>query len=45
MIMENQTFKYDNKIVKLFMHATIIWGIVGVLVGLLIALQMPFSRI
>lgn len=40
--MENQKFSYDNKIVRLFMHATIIWGIVGVLVGLLIALQLPF---
>ena len=40
--MENQKFSYDNKIVRLFMHATIIWGIVGILVGLLIALQLPF---
>jgi len=43
--MENQTFTYDNKIVRLFMHATIIWGIVGVLVGLLIALQLPFPAL
>ncbi len=42
--MENQTFTYDNKIVRLFMYATIIWGIVGVLVGLLIALQLPFPE-
>jgi cytochrome c oxidase cbb3-type subunit I/II len=42
--MENQTFTYDNKIVRLFMNATIIWGIVGVLVGLLIALQLPFPE-
>ncbi len=44
MTMENQTFTYDNKIVRLFMNATIIWGIVGVLVGLLIALQLPFPE-
>ena len=43
--MENQTFTYDNKIVRLFMHATIIWGIVGILVGLLIALQLPFPAL
>jgi cytochrome c oxidase cbb3-type subunit I/II len=38
--MENQKFYYDNKIVKLFVIATIVWGVVGVLVGLLIALQL-----
>ena len=43
--MENQKFAYDNKIVRLFMQATIVWGIVGVLVGLLIALQMPFPEL
>ena len=41
-LMENQKFFYDNKIVKLFILATIIWGVVGVLVGLLIALQLSF---
>ncbi len=40
--MENQKFYYDNKIVKLFLLATIIWGVVGVIVGLLIALQLAF---
>ncbi len=40
--MENQKFYYDNKIVKLFVLATIIWGVVGVIVGLLIALQLAF---
>lgn len=43
--MENQKFAYDNKIVRLFMQATIVWGIVGVLVGLLIALQIPFPEL
>jgi len=40
--MENQKFYYDNKIVKLFVLATIIWGVVAVIVGLLIALQLAF---
>ncbi len=40
--MENQKFYYDNKIVKLFILATIIWGVVAVLVGVLIALQIRF---
>jgi cytochrome c oxidase cbb3-type subunit I/II len=40
--MENQKFFYDNKIVRLFVLATIVWGIVGVIVGLLIALQLAF---
>ncbi len=40
--MENQKFYYDNKIVKLFVLATIIWGVVGILAGLLIALQLAF---
>ena len=37
--MENQNFLYDNKIVKYFAYATIFWGIIGTLVGLLLALQ------
>jgi cytochrome c oxidase cbb3-type subunit I/II len=40
--MENQTFYYDNKIVKQFIWATIIWGVVGLLVGLLVALEIAF---
>ncbi len=38
--MEVQKFYYDNKIVKYFAYATILWGVVGMLVGLLVALQM-----
>lgn len=38
--MENQKFYYDNKIVKLFILATIIWGVVAILVGVLVALQI-----
>ncbi|MFP9099609.1 cytochrome-c oxidase, cbb3-type subunit I [Flavobacterium sp. RHBU_24] len=35
--MEMQQFYYDNKIVKKFLYATILWGAVGMLVGLVIA--------
>ena len=35
-----EQFKYDNKIVKYFSIATIIFGVVGMLVGLLIASQL-----
>ncbi|MCZ4693178.1 cytochrome-c oxidase, cbb3-type subunit I [Ancylomarina euxinus] len=40
--METQHFSYDNKIVKYFAYATILWGVVGMLVGLLAALQLAF---
>jgi cytochrome c oxidase cbb3-type subunit I/II len=42
--MNTETFYYDNKIVKQFAIATAMWGLVGMLVGLTIALQMvwPF---
>ena len=36
--MEKEQFYYDNKIVKMFLWATILWGVVGMLVGLLVAL-------
>ena len=35
-----EKFYYDNKIVRNFAIATIIWGIVGMTVGLLIAMQL-----
>ncbi|WP_235296416.1 cytochrome-c oxidase, cbb3-type subunit I [Portibacter marinus] len=35
-----ETFKYDDKIVRNFAIATSLWGVVGMLVGLLAALQM-----
>ena len=40
--MEIQKFYYDNKIVKLFAYATLFWGVVGMLVGLLAAFQIMF---
>lgn len=38
--MQVEKFYYDNKIVKLFAYATIVWGVVGMLVGLLAAVQV-----
>lgn len=35
-----ETFSYDNGIVKNFAFATMIWGLVGMLVGLVIAIQL-----
>jgi len=43
--MEIQQFYYDNKIVKNFIYATIVWGIVGMSVGLLLALLFLFPTI
>ena len=40
--MNVETFKYDNRIVRAFSIATVIWGIVGMLVGLLAAVQLFF---
>ena len=35
-----ETFRYDDAIVRKFMIATFVWGLVGMLVGLIIALQL-----
>lgn len=40
--MEVQQFYYDNKIVKKFLYATILFGVVGMLVGLLVAVLYLF---
>lgn len=40
--MENQKFSYDNATVRLFVNATIFWGAVALVVGLLAALQLAF---
>ena len=42
--MELERFSYDNGIVKKFAFATMIWGIVGMLVGLTVALQLIFPE-
>ena len=36
------SFSYDDDIVRKFLWATMIWGLVGFLVGLIIAIQLPF---
>ncbi len=38
--MNVEKFSYDNQIVRLFIIATVLWGIVGFTVGVLIAIQM-----
>jgi cytochrome c oxidase cbb3-type subunit I/II len=38
--MQLEKFSYDNKIVRDFAIATLVWGIVGMLVGILIATQL-----
>ncbi|MEI6584650.1 MAG: cytochrome-c oxidase, cbb3-type subunit I [Sediminibacterium sp.] len=38
--MQVEKFFYDNKSVKLFAYATILWGVVGMLAGLLISIQI-----
>ncbi len=39
-----EVFSYDDAIVRMFVIATVIWGFVGMLVGALIALQLPFPE-
>lgn len=43
--MQIEKFSYDNKVVKWFAYATIMWGIVGFLAGLWIAIAMWFPGI
>ncbi len=40
-----EKFQYDNKIVRNFAFATIIWGVVGMLAGLWVALLMVFPQL
>lgn len=40
-----EKFSYDNSIVKMFGVATILWGTIGMLVGLLIAFQLVFPAL
>ena len=37
--MQKEKFNYDNQIVKWFAYATMLWGAVGMLVGLIVAFQ------
>ncbi|KAA5823465.1 cytochrome-c oxidase, cbb3-type subunit I [Algibacter amylolyticus] len=43
--MKMQQFHYDNKIVKNFIYATMLWGVVGMLVGLLLAFMFLFPNL
>lgn len=43
--MEMQQFYYDNKIVKKFLYATMFWGVIGMLVGLLLAFLFLFPNL
>ena len=40
-----EKFSYDNGIVRNFAYATMLWGLVGMLVGLIIALQLVFPAL
>ena len=42
--MEMEQFYYDNKIVKKFIYATILFGVVGMLVGLILATMFLFPN-
>jgi len=42
--MEKEQFYYDNKIVKNFLYATILWGVVGMTVGLMLAFLFIFPN-
>ncbi len=39
-----ETFSYDDKIVKLFIYATLLWGFVAMLLGVTIAFQLADWR-
>lgn len=43
--MEIEKFNYDNRIVKMFAYATMFWGLVGMLGGLLAALQLVYPAL
>lgn len=42
--MEIEKFSYDNAIVRNFAYATMLWGIVGFLVGIIVASQLAFPE-
>lgn len=43
--LQTEKFNYDNKIVKWFAYATIIWSIVGMLAGILAAFQLVYPSL
>lgn len=40
-----ETFKYDNKIVRAFIIASVFWGIIGMLVGLYVSLELLWPNL
>ncbi len=40
-----ESFSYDDQIVRMFLLACVIWGVVGMLVGLIIAAQMAMPSL
>ena len=40
-----ETFYYDNAIVRMFAIATAIWGLIGMLVGLYVALELVYPQL
>ncbi len=43
--MQTEKFYYDNKIVRNFAYAAIVFGLIGMTVGLLVALQLVFPEL
>src|SRR6056297_1665998 len=43
--MKLEKFYYDNQIVKLFAYATILWGVVGMLVGIYAAFSLVYPSL
>src|SRR6188474_2536038 len=43
--MQVEKFYYDNRSVKNFAFATVIWGVIGMLAGLYAALQLVFPAL
>ena len=42
---QKTTIEYDDQIVRMFMIASIFWGAVGMLVGVIVASQLNFWRV
>ncbi len=40
-----ERFSYDDAIVRMFVTATLIWGLVGFAVGMILAVQLPFPTL
>ncbi len=44
-ITQKQTITFDDKVVRQFMWASILWGLVGMLVGVIIAAQLNYHEL